>query len=197
VGFDLTCVPVRLDSAAVRLMRDDADSWAVASEYPPFSRIARGSPPPVSRRLLAALPPGANRWSPFPDRAHGQAEFLLDPRGYLLLSGWEERQRSLPYRIVYGDRPFAPHARGVQGVAWRCSTAAFLQLAAAAIEALDETATHRLFRTADMVAAGVYKARAETDDDVAFDSVLSALRRLGREYRRIAASGLDLIIEKD
>jgi hypothetical protein len=198
VGIDLTCVPVRLDSAAVRKLRQDADVWEEASPHPPFTGGPRPWPPPaLNESLLADLPPEARLWSPFPDRGHAQAEYLLDPVGHGALAGWAARERSLPYRIIHGDRPFAPHAVGGQGIAWRCSTVAFLREAATVIDELDEVATREAFRVADMVAAAVYKARADEDDDDAFARLLAGLRRLSGAYRLVADLGLDLIIEQD
>ncbi|GAA3835404.1 hypothetical protein GCM10022226_66210 [Sphaerisporangium flaviroseum] len=199
MGLDLSASPVRLNSPAVRLIQVDAQAWEFASLHPPFTSPSPYDEPlpDVSRELLATLPEGFGIARPYPDRSYGQAEYLLDPAGYRALTGWPERERSLPYRIIEGDRPFADHATGGQGVPWRCSTASFLAEAAATIDAIDVAAARQEFFVADMWALGVYKVSQTERDDEAFKRVLNNLRQLARYYHRLVEHGLDLIIEKD
>lgn len=151
-----------------------------------------------SVRLLGELPEGlAPERALFPDRSHEQAEYLLDPLGRRAIESWAERERSVPYRIVHGDEPFADHAAGVQGVPWRCSTAAFLAEAAATIDAIDLGAVRGRFSVADMADLGLYKVDPGEADSDAFTRIAANLRRLAAHYREIADQGLDLVLVLD
>ncbi|MGH3715107.1 MAG: DUF1877 family protein [Micromonosporaceae bacterium] len=197
MALDLGSYPVRLGSAPMRLIRADARAWQAAVDHPPFCDRPADSLPEVSRQLQAEFPDGLERDWNFPDRSYGQAEYLLDCAGYRTLKSWPERERSLPYRIIEGDEEFAVHATGVQGITWRCSTAAFLAEAVATIGSLDPVAARREFSVAEMAALGVYKVHPSHDDDEVFAGLLDGLRRLAAYYRGIVDRGLDLIIVKD
>jgi hypothetical protein len=197
VGFDLRLYPVRLDSAAVALIRADAGVWEQASLHPPFGAIPDEPVPEISHELTAAVPAGFELTKCFLDRSFDQAEYILDPVGHRTRTSWLERQQSMPYRIIHGDQPFAPHARGGQGVPWRCSTAAFLAEAAATIDALDVAAARREFSVAQMHDLGIYKAFPGPPDDEVFARVLGNLHQLAVNYRRLAGTGLDAIITMD
>lgn len=199
MGFDLRMAPVLLGSGPLRAIRESPDLFEEAAWRPPFSRPSRfGEPlPAVSRELLDLLPEGFREPEWYPSRGHEQAEYLLDPVGRRRIGSWAERERSLPYRVVHGDRPFAEHARAGQGVAWRCSTAGFLAEAGDRIDALDVAAVRREFSVAEMIDLGVYKAQARDDDEEAFDQVLSELRWLACVHRRAVGAGLDLIMILD
>lgn len=200
MGFSLESVPVRLDSAPMRALRAaDAEAVDEASLHPPFcERHYFGDPTPAANReLLALLPEGFDRPWRFPGRTHQQAEYLIDPVGHGRIRSREERERSLPYRIIHGDEPFAEHARGTQGVAWRCSTSKFLADAAARIDAIDVEAARRDFSIADMVERAVYKVGPTEDDEETFTWVLAHLRALARWYHRVADAGVDLIVILD
>jgi len=197
VGLDLHLYPVRLDSAPVRLIRTDAEVWEEACLHPPFGAIEDEPVPVVNRELMAALPDGFELTRCFSDRSFDQAEYLLDPVAHRRQTSWQERQRSLPYRIIHGDQEFASFARGGQGVPWRCSTAAFLAESAATIDAIDVAANRREFSVAEMHDLGIYKAFRGQPDDEAFARVLNNLRQLAAYHHRLVDSGLDLIIELD
>ncbi|MER6951476.1 DUF1877 family protein [Nonomuraea sp. NPDC000554] len=196
MGLDLWASPVRLNSPSMRLIQINAQAWEVASLRPPFSFPEDEPLPDISRELLATLPEGFDFACPFPDRSYGQAEYLLDPAGYRELTGWPQRERSLPYRIIEGDKYFADHATGCQGLRWRCSTASFLAEAAATIDAIDVAAARQEFSVADMRTLGVYKVTETERDDEVFKRVLNNLRQLARYYHQLVEHGLDLIIEK-
>ncbi|QWF81988.1 DUF1877 family protein [Amycolatopsis sp. CA-230715] len=182
MGFDLSALPVRLDSAPLRRIRQDPRAWELADEQIPPSELPHGL---ASERML------------FPNRSHDHAEYVLDPAGRHAIAEWTERERSLPYRIIQGDEPFAEHARGVQGVPLRCSTARFLAEAAATIDALDLAAARERFSVADMVDLCLYKVGPSEDDDDAFARITADLRRLAAYYRDIAGQGLDLVFILD
>jgi hypothetical protein len=160
----------------------------------------------VSVELLASMPDSG--WTAlypdhargihlFTDRSYGQAEYLLDPANYRRIDSRAQRERTLPYRVIYGDEYFADHATGGQGISWRCSTAGFLDQAAETIDALDVATVRREFSVAEMYALGIYKVHETDDDDQTFERVLTNLRWLADLYRHIARDGLDLIIETD
>lgn len=193
MGLDLSSLPVRLASAPMRRIREDATLWEIAVRNPPFCSYEDDTLPDISRELLTELPSARER-AHFPDRSHHQAEYVLDPDGYRALPGWVERERSLPYRIIYGDVLFADHAVAGQGIHWRCSTAAFLAKAAAEIDALDLVATRRRFSVADMSSEGVYKVHPAEDDSAAFERIVVNLRDIAGYYHEIADQGLDLIL---
>ena len=197
MGLDLTAIPVSLDSPPIRTIRTDARAWHTAIAHAPFTSLPSAVLPEISRQLLDSFPTGLNRTSTFPDRSYEQAEFLLDPVAYRSLSSWEQRERSLPLRIIQGDGYFAEHATATQGVPWRCSTAGFLARAAATIDAFDPATARREFSVAEMAAHGVYKVSGAEDDDAAFHRILGGLRHLARYYHRLADSGLDLILVRD
>jgi hypothetical protein len=196
MGFDLWTYPVRLDSPSVRGIRVDAATWVTAFGFPPFCSAFGDPVPEVSLRLQAELPPDVEGWS-YPDRSYQQAEYLLDPDGYRRLTSWEDRERSMPYRIIEGDEEFAAHAVGVQGVRWRCSTAGFLARAVGVIDALDPAGARAEFSVAEMAELGVYKVDPSADDDEEFAFLLGRLRQLAAYYRRLVSHGVDLIVEKD
>ena len=195
MGLDLWFYPVWLDSPSIRMIRTDAAAWETAVGGP-FCPSPRGAVPDMSLRLQAELPCEVYMWN-YPDRSYGQAEYLLDPAGYRTLVSWQERERSLPYRIIEGEQRFAAHAVGGQGVAWRCSTAAFLAEAVAVIDGLDPAAVSREFSVAEMDELGVYKVHPSENDDEVFARVLQRLRQLGRYCRELTARGVDLIVVKD
>lgn len=129
--------------------------------------------------------PGGTGWvEHFGDRSFHQAEYLLDPAAYREIRSWQQRERSIAYRIVNGDEVFAEHARTGQGFVWRCSTAAFLAEAVARIDGLDVAAARREFTDAEMDELGIYKA--DPDED-AFDRVLGQLRAFAEHCRDVAA----------
>jgi hypothetical protein len=194
MGLDLQTFPVRLDSTPMRILRSDAQAWEDAVDHPPFCNLPSDSLPEISLQLLASFPNGLGLNYPFPDRSHEQAEYLLDPVGFRALTDWAERERSLPYRIIQGDRVFADHAASGQGMRWRCSTAAFLAEAAAAIAAIDVAAAHREFSVAEMATLGIYKVHDTQGDDEYFERVLGGMERLARYYRQVANDGMDLIL---
>jgi hypothetical protein len=198
MGLDLSVRAVRLDSASCRAIRGSVEIWDEAVLHPPFGGGRGCGPlPAVNREMLRHLPEEFRLFRPFPGRTQEQAEYLLDPVGFRRVTTYEERGRSVPHRIVFGDRPFADHARGGQGVPWRCSASRFLAEAAARIDAVDAAAARREFSVADMVDQAVYKAHPDADDDEAFTRVLSELRALARWYRGLADHGLDAIVEVD
>ena len=195
MGLDLWAVPVRLDTAPLRAMRAGADAWEEAADHPPFASSWGEPAPPISREILERIPDGfAGAVLPLPSRSHDQAEYFLDPVAYRTHTSWEERERSLPHRIIRGDREFAEHATSGIGVPWRCSTSAFLAEAAALIDAIDPVAIRQEFSVAEMVDLGVYKTRPDMDDDETFVHVLADLRELARYHHRLVDHGLDLVL---
>jgi hypothetical protein len=177
-------------------MRENVVVWEEAVQHPPFASTWPGEPvPAISRQIVQSLPTGFESWWPFPGRTHGKAEYLIDPVGYRRLRSWEERERSLPFRAVRGDQPFAEHAMSGQGVTWRCSTSAFPSEAAALIDAIDVDAVRSAFSVAEMDHLGVYKADARAaDDDAEFTRVLADLRELSRRYHQLVGARLDLVV---
>jgi len=198
VGFDLQTIPVRLDSEPVRRIREDAGLWQEAAYRPPFgSRLGEEQLPEISLALIAEVP-GVQGWTGhFPDRSHDKAEYLLDPRTARELGTYAERERSLPYRAIFGDEDFAAHAKAPQGVPWRCSGTAFLRQAAALINAIDPVAARREFSVAETADLQLYKSSPYDDDDAEFDVILQHLRRLAAYYSQVADRGLGLIIKLD
>jgi len=198
VGFDLYSFRVRLDAPSIRRIQRDADAWDTAVTEPPFGSRAWTRPPPaISQRLLADFPDGLDQTNHFIDRSFHQAEYVLDPAAYRALTGWPERERSLPFRVIQGDQRFAEHARGTQGVHWRCSTAAFLADAVAMIDAVSLDDVRRRFSVADMDAIAIYKVHPGENDDAAFARILDYLRQFADYCRETAGRGLDLILVRD
>ncbi|WP_214405903.1 YfbM family protein [Pseudonocardia lacus] len=194
MGLDVRMVPVRLDSPALRAIRDSADTWEQADLHPPFGSGGRGEPlPAVNREIAAQVPEGFGTYHPFPGRTQEQAEYLLDPAARGRSRSYEERERTPAYRAVFGDERFAEHTRSGQGMRWRCSGSGFLVEAAARIDALDAVA-RRGFTVAGMVELGVYKVHPDADDDETFALVLGELRALARWYHRLVDRGLDVIV---
>ncbi|WP_345390668.1 hypothetical protein [Nonomuraea salmonea] len=207
--MDLRSVPVRLNSEPVRAMRRDAEVWETASWQPPFHSDSDsdsdagsgsdgiGEPLSETNQAMLADRPSALDTLDGPwcsgARDYEQAEYALDPAAYRQWDDYEERERSLPYRIIHGDRHFADHAVSGQGMLWRCSARAFLIEAADTIEALDETSIRREFSIREM-APGVYKTRSDDDEDETFARAMNNLRWLARYYRDVAAHGYDLIV---
>ena len=189
-------IAVPLDADAWRAIRADAELWAIAAQHPPFVRARSAAPlPEISAALCATAEPGA-RWAEhFADRSFDQAEYLLDPSAYRSASSWEEREREVAHRVIQGDEVFARHASSGQGLAWRCSTFAFLVTAVEEIDTLPVDARRREFSVAEMVHLGVYKAHAGEGDDQCFARVLAALRAFRDHCRDVIAHGLDLLIE--
>jgi len=195
MGLDWQCIAVPLDAEPVRVIRADAVRWEEADLHPPFTEAeSGGSLPEISRALLAALPAGAGWIAHFGSRSYEQAEYLLDPAAFRVIRGWEDRERSLPYRIIQGDTVFAPHAQGGQGPLWRCSTKSFIADAVQHIDALDVAAVRAQFTVAEMVDLGVYKVHPSERDDDTFAGVLADLRAFADTCRQAVASELDLII---
>lgn len=172
VAIDLWTIPVRLDSDPLRAIQRDADAWEVATLHPPVARSPGEPASDISRAIVASLPEGFGRALTCPDRSYEQMEYLLDPIAYRGLTSWGQRERTMPYRVIQGDRTFADHARGGQGILWRYSNCTFLAAAVAAIDALPVAAVRREFSVAEMVDLGVYKAQPNEDDDTAFDRIL-------------------------
>jgi hypothetical protein len=195
VGFDLRTISVRLGSEPVRRIRESADLWQEAAYRPPFgSRLREEQLPEISLALIAEVP-GVQSWTGhFSDRSHDKAEYLLDPRTARELGTYAERERSLPYRVIFGDEGFAEHAKAPQGVPWRCSGTAFLRQAAALIGAIDPVAARREFSVAEMADLQLYKSSRYDDDDVEFEVIL---HRLAAHYAQVANRGLGLIIKLD
>jgi hypothetical protein len=187
--------PVLLDSAPVRAMRESADAFNEAVMGPPFFPSVHTEPlPAINRELLELLPDGLREsFEPFVGRSHDQAEYLIDPAARRRVRNWIERERSLPHRIIFGDRPFAPHATSGQGISWRCSTSVFLAEAATRIDAIDAAAVRREFSVAEMLELGLYKVHPQDDDDESFTTTLAELRRLGDYYHRLAEAEVDLV----
>jgi Domain of unknown function (DUF1877) len=197
MGLDLWTYPVRWDSAPMRLIREDPQVWKCAIGNPPFNRH-RGRPvPEICRQLLAEVPDAMELAWEYPDRSYHQAEYLLDPAGYRRLTSYEERELTMPYRIVQGDKEFAWHARGAQGIPWRYSTNDFLIEAVLTIDAVDPAAARREFSVADMLGHRIYRANPSDEDNETFEHVLANLREMARYYERIVDRGLDLIFVKD
>jgi Domain of unknown function (DUF1877) len=195
VGLDLISIAVSLDAAPVRAIRADPMVWEAACSMPPFgSRQGDEVLPEVSEQLLAVLPAGTGWVDHYPDRSFQQAEYLLDPVAYRAISTWKQRERSMPYRVVFGDAVFAEHATSGQGSTWRCSTGRFLAEAAQLIDGLDIGRVRSEFSVAEMDEWGLYKVHPGTGDDETFDALLGNLRGIAAHYRTTAARGLDLII---
>ncbi|MFC5185468.1 hypothetical protein [Actinomadura harenae] len=153
-------------SEPVQAFRRDAAVWReTAWRQAPFSADfddRDGPLPEINRAMLLDRPSGLDTLEgPWHSGARGyeRAEYALDLVVFRQLDGYGERERSLPYRIIHGDRRFADHARSGQGMPWRCSARALLIEAAAAIEALDEAAVRRELSIEEMVRGGVYKTR--------------------------------------
>ncbi|MEU4779573.1 hypothetical protein [Micromonospora sp. NPDC023633] len=188
-------IALPLGADPVRAIRADPVLWELASEQPPFCRPWAGETlPDISRELLAVLPAGAGWVHSFGDRSFEQAEYLLDPKGHRATRTWEERERSMAYRIVHGDEVFAEHATSGQGFRWRCSATAFLAAAVERIDRLDVVAVRRDFSVVEMSELGVYKVHAEEEDDQAFARVLAGLRAFADHCRTVVERKLDLII---
>ncbi|MEU4538150.1 DUF1877 family protein [Streptosporangium sp. NPDC023825] len=175
----------------MRLIQADPEQRELASLWlfsPPDDKPLSD----LDRRLLATLPEEFRTTGPFPDRSYEQAEYLLDPADYRKVNSWPERERSLPYRIIQGDRRFADHED--LEAPWRCSTTSFLAEAAATIDALDVAAVRQEFSVVEMRNLGVYKVHEIEPDDEVFDRVLDRLRLLAHYYHQLVALDLDLII---
>lgn len=194
MGLDFISIAVPLDAAPVRMIRADPDLWELADVHPPFASPDFYEPlPEISQQLLAALPPGSGWSSHFNGRAFEQAEYLLDPAAYRAPRTWEQRERSMVYRIILGDELFAEHAQSGQGPHWRCSTAEFLTAAVAYLDDLDVDAIRREFSVAEMVRLGVYKVHPDDDDDEVFAQVLGYVRVFADYCRSAVERQLDLI----
>lgn len=133
----------------------------------------------------------------FLDRSYEAVEYLLDPVTYRLLTDWEQRERSLSYRIVHGDDYFAEHAVSGQGIPWRCSTSDFLSRAVEVIDGLDVAAVRAEYSVAEMARLGVYKEHGRGDDETSFVAHLDLLRQLADFYRQLIDVGFDVMIELD
>ncbi|MFC4038570.1 hypothetical protein ACFO1B_09085 [Dactylosporangium siamense] len=189
MGIDLHSIAVPLGADPVRAIRADPQLWESACDQPPFAAAWGDEPlPDISRALLAVVPAGTGWVGHFGDRSFQQAEYLLDPAAYRAGHG----APSAEYRIIGGDEVFAGHATSGQGFPWRCSSAAFLEVAVRRVDALDVDAARREFSAAEMVELGVYKAHG----DESFDDVLAQLRAFAGHCRAVAAAGLDLIITR-
>lgn len=194
VGIDLHSIAVPLDADPVQAIRADAELWAQASDQPPFCGPWGDEPlPEISRALRAAIPAG---WvGHFGDRSFRQAEYLLDPVAYRTQARtWQERERTMVYRIINGAEAFAGHATSGQGFRWRCSTKRFLAAAVQRIDTLDIAGVRREFSVAEMASIGVYKVHPEEDDEDAFARVLTQLRAFAEHCRSVVAQDLGLII---
>jgi hypothetical protein len=55
VGLDWRSIPVRLDAAAVRRIRDDPQAWEIAVDRRPFCDLPSDPLPHISRDLLASI----------------------------------------------------------------------------------------------------------------------------------------------
>lgn len=182
MAFEVKALAVRLAAGPLRFLQPDGD--------------ATGSAGRSGREFRHALPDGVEWFRPFPDGSHEVAEFLLDPAGYRAAASWEQRERSMPFRIVQGDR-YAGEARGGQGVRWRCSDAEFLARAVLTIDALDPTALRQEFSLAELVERGVDGVH-ETDDEMqTCERAMSQLHGLARFYARLADEKLDVLIVRD
>ena len=196
VGIDFKSIAVPLAAEPVRAVRADPELWEVADVHLPFgSRWGDEPLPDISRALLAALPPGTDWAGHFGGRSFQQAEYLLDPVAYRTRARtWAERERTTAYRTIFGGEVFAEHATSGQGFRWRCSTNAFLAEAVQRIDDLDVAAVRREFSVAEMHDLGLYKVRAEEEDDRVFARVLDDLRAFTDHCRAVVARDLDLII---
>lgn len=196
MGLDVTMVPVRLESAPMRAVRESAEVWAQAYLEPPFTRGGgtREPVPAISGEITALIPEGFGKYDAFPGRAQQQAEYLLDPVAFRRLGSFGERERTLAYRIAHGDQRFAEHAVAGQGAPWRCSHSDFLAVAAARIDAIDVAAVRAEYSVAEMYEMGVYKVHEGEDDDENFAEVLADLRGLARWCHRLVGEGLDTIV---
>ncbi len=198
MGLDLRTIAVRLGSEPVRRIRHSADQWQEAAYRPPFGpRLGDEQLPEISLALIAEVPDVQGWTAHFPDRSHDKAEYLLDPGAARELQTYAERERSLPYRVIFGDEDFAEHARAPQGVPWRCSGPAFLRQAAALIRAIDPVTARREFSVTELADQRLYKSSGDDDDDVEFAVILRHLRRLAAYYGQVANRGLGLIIKLD
>jgi hypothetical protein len=196
MGLDVKMVPVRLDSAPMRAIRESAELWAQAELEPPFGSGGgtREPVPAISGEITALIPEGFGSYDAFPGRTWMQAEYLLDPVDFRRPGRYDGDERPLPYRIVHGDQRFAEHAIAGQGAPWRCSHSDFLAVAAARIDAIDVAAVRAEYSVAEMYEMGVYKVHEGEDDDENFAEVLADLRGLARWYRRLVGEGLDAIV---
>ncbi|ADD44390.1 DUF1877 family protein [Stackebrandtia nassauensis] len=194
MGVDWSASPVRLASDAMREIREDPQLWETASFYPPFYDDPEPIPE-ISRRLTADWPEGLEWRVGFLDRAYNQVEYLLDPVAYRRMEDWARRERSLSYRIVHGDNPFAEHAVSGQGFPWRCSSREFLAEAVEVIDRLDVARVRAEYSKVDMSRLGVYKVSPRGDDGISFDANLERLRQLGDFYRSVVDSDFDVVVE--
>ena len=169
--------------------------WESAVYLPPFgTRLGGEELPAITEQLLAVVPAGTKWVDHFPGRSFQQAEYLLDPVAYRAQPTWERRERSMPYRVMFGDAVFAEHATSGQGPRWRCSTRRFLADAAQLIDELDVPRVRSEFSVGEMADLGLYKVQPGEGDDESFADVLGNLRALAEHYRTTVARGLDLII---
>ena len=198
MGIDFKSIAVPLDAEPVRAIRAHAGLWELASEQPPFCRPwGDEALPDISRSLLAVVPDSTGWVDHFEDRSFDQAEYLLDPAAYRTRAQtWEQRERSMAYRIVAGAEVFADHAVSGQGFRWRCSSTHFLATAAERIDTLDVIAARREFSVAEMVDLGLYKVQRTEDDDHAFARIFTHLRAFSEHCRAAAARDLGLIITR-
>lgn len=164
MGIDLRSVPVRFDSEPVRAMRRDPAVWEAASWRPPCGSDDHDFGEPLPEANLAMLADRQRELDALEGpwdsgtRDYAQAEYALDPGAHRRLDDYAERERSLPYRIVHGDRHFADHAVSAQGMPWRCSTRAFLIEAADTIEARRNGCPPRVLDHGDGHARGLQDA---------------------------------------
>jgi hypothetical protein len=195
MGLDWECIALPLTADPVRAIRADPGLWEAASTRPPFFDEPEDGPlPQISLDLLAALPDGADWICHFGSRSFHQAEYLLDPASHRQIQTWEEREETLPYRIIHGDETFAEHAQGGQGPLWRCSTTEFLTDAVRYIDNLDPAVVRQQFSVTEMADLGVYKIHRNESDDHAFNRILGDLRGYADICRNTVAQDLDLII---
>jgi hypothetical protein len=180
-----------LESKPLVEIRADETVWEEANAHPPFRGIAHPwvPLPDVNRRLLAEMPDDPDLTWDYPDRSFDQLEYLLDPSGRLSVTSYEEREQTLPYQIVHGDKPFSWVAPS-----WRCSTNEFLSLALLFLDEFDPASARAGFSTAAMADRGIYKAFADADEDATFATLLAHLGELKQYYERVASSGLDVIV---
>jgi hypothetical protein len=155
MGFDWSCIAVPLDAAPVRAIRADEELWDQALTKPPFGELWPGEEmPAISRELLAVVPPGTKWIYEFGDRSFDQAEYLFDPVAFRAAGDDEVTPAN---GIIFGAEPFAAHAKGGQGVPWRCSGGAYLKAAANTIDSLDVATVRGQFSVAEMHDLGVYQ----------------------------------------
>ncbi|MBX2798506.1 MAG: YfbM family protein [Myxococcales bacterium] len=204
MGLDMTYQAFPRDTGLIELIRAHVDRWdSHLWQIPAWSLPHDADPTTDEERWLLEQPavqqvlqrmPDPRRWRHRPrSRSQGKLEWILATPEERSLQTYEERARTLPYRMVFGDRVLADHAKGGQGLHVRMASHAFVMQAADTLEQLDEQALRDRFEAGQMADDGVYKAHGNDT----FDDLVAELQELTCFYRRVALAGFWISVQQD